>query len=147
MWVDLATFIAVLKEVYNFVGALKERGEKQQLLQVRGALKDLHFSEETIARLASGSDNGADYVAITQRDSAEKVARALETLGNFAGQRGVSINFHLLTDQLRYEKINAREQIATGLHRRQFTGLVEKIHKLNKLIEDVDQLIPEAKLD
>ena len=155
---DLLTMIDM---AIAFISSKKNRAEQKELSAVRAALKNLRFSDETIERLASIPDlESADALIYTahrastkQRDTRAKVHLAFDALEAFGQKNGLSIKAGRLIDQIENAKLGVRHEIELAYFNAIKNGtksetkeLVEKIRKLNAMIEELDAHIDSAVL-
>ena len=138
MIASVAAFLEGMAAVMEIIRQRRDAGSVSDLIQMREALKSLHFSERTIDRLRDRSSPDYGYVAITQRDTANNVVTALQTLATFGGDSRSSILIGRLIGELTDEKLAIRQDIAASLHGKQLDDLVKRIHDLNNLLEMVD---------
>ncbi|MCR5856966.1 hypothetical protein [Mesorhizobium sp. J428] len=147
-------FLSLLEMAISYVIEQRARKNRQELLEVRDALKKLRFSKETIEIIRSIQDaDEADYIiyqagraSIKQRDTRRSVEASFEILERFGTKRGISIKAGRLIDQIRNAKFGIRHEIEMsyfnaikGVSKIETEIITKKIEELNEAIEKLDE--------
>jgi hypothetical protein len=102
------------------------------------AFADLKFSPKTIETLFDEGNEVQDFAAIRLRDSQKRVGRALELLATFVEEQNASLRLRDLAMQVKYGKLEIREDIRRALMRKPATEIREKIRLFNEHIDELD---------
>jgi hypothetical protein len=135
-WLDLA--LGAIAEIRSLVRNNGDEVTLQTRRNLRRALSDLKFSQDTIHNWFDASNSVEDYAAIGLRDSERRIGEALKLLSTFVNEQHASLRLRELANQVRVGKLSIRRDIQRALLREPVEGIMEKIQAFNANIDELD---------